>query len=139
MSWKTPEKSYQESKSIYDDLKDTSMNIRSTEPNLIRSDSSQPMKTITMPHTVAVFGYDEEEEENIENMLRKVGNVVDSRKDQHCLYLTYSTHVGAEKALEYHMGVVGKTRIAVELQKTENEVFYDPLQKKSWLQWIGIF
>ena len=132
--WETPKKGSEVPKSIFDDLEDTPMNYQA-QLKIIRSDSRN---TMIMPHTVAVFGYDPKEEENISNLLNSVGEVVYSKKDQHCLYLTYSTHVGASKALAYHMSIIGNTRIAVELQKAENKVVQEPLQKASWLSWIGL-
>ena len=131
-NWKTPSK--EEPRSIFDDLNETAQPYR-TVPKIIKTDSRHSM---IVPHTVAVFGYDPEEENNIEEMLKSVGNVVDVKREERCIFLTYSTHLGAEKALEYHKTIVGNTRIAVELQKADNQVVEDPLQKKSWLSWIGL-
>ena len=136
--WQTPQKNeaVETSKSIFDDINDTPTNT--SKPNLTRLDSVQSSYNIILPHTVAVFGYDANEEHSIEKMLRDVGNVVDVRKDSHCMYLTYSTHVGAENAIKYHKSIIGKTRIAVELQKVENKVVHEPLQRSNWLSWIGL-
>eukprot|EP00834_Sanchytrium_tribonematis_P000575 NODE_10_length_61504_cov_0.956502.p47 type:complete len:142 gc:universal NODE_10_length_61504_cov_0.956502:39330-39755(+) len=133
--WNSPEQV--EPKSIYDDLQ-TPIKNTVFEPKILpRNDSRHSIGML--PHTVAVFGYLPEEESNIESMIKKSGNVVDTKRDNFCIYFTFSTHLGAENALKHHMTIVGKSRIAVELQKADIQVSPDALERNSWFSWIPGF
>ncbi len=121
-----------EPKSIYDDLQDTPHT--NTASKIVRSDSKEE---IFLPHTVAVYGYVKDRTKEVEQLIRESGNVVQEKKEDGCIYFTFSTHIGAQNALQHHMKMVGSTKIGVQLLKSENKVVKAPLQKSSWWNWIG--